>query len=143
MNKKGLPVALWLMKSEPDVFGWDDLIRDGKAEWDGVRNHTAARNLREMKVGDRAFFYHSNIGLQIVGIMEIAREAKKDGEEGNWVSVECRPVEPLSAPVTLKEIKAEPRLAEMELVRYSRLSVGGVTQAEWDVVLEMANAKSR
>jgi predicted RNA-binding protein with PUA-like domain len=136
-------VALWLMKSEPDVFGWDDLVRDGKTEWDGVRNHTAARNLREMKVGDRAFFYHSNIGLQIVGIMKIAREAKKDGEEGNWVSVECRPVEPLPNPVTLKAIKAEPRLAEMELVKYSRLSVGRVTPEEWDVVLEMAGAKSR
>ncbi|MEZ0496343.1 EVE domain-containing protein [Sphingomonas sp. IW22] len=129
------------MKSEPDVFSWDDLVRDGRTEWDGVRNHTAARNLREMKVGDRAFFYHSNIGLQIVGIMEIAREAKKDGEEGNWVSVECRPVGPLPNPVTLKQVKAEPRLAEMELVRYSRLSVGRVTQAQWDVVLEMAGAK--
>ncbi len=129
------------MKSEPDVFGWDDLVRDGKTEWDGVRNHTAARNLREMRVGDRAFFYHSNIGLQIVGIMEIAREAKKDGEEGNWVSVECRPVEPLPRPVTLKMVKAEPRLAEMELVKYSRLSVGRVSPEEWAVVLEMAGAK--
>lgn len=134
-------MALWLMKSEPDVFSWDDLVRDGKTEWDGVRNHTAARNLREMKVGDRAFFYHSNIGLQIVGIMEIAREAKKDGEEGNWVSVECRPVEQLPHPVTLKMVKAEPRLAEMELVKYSRLSVGRVSPEEWAVVLEMAGAK--
>lgn len=134
-------MALWLMKSEPDVFSWDDLVRDGKTEWDGVRNHTAARNLREMKVGDRAFFYHSNIGLQIVGIIEIAREAKKDGEEGNWVSVECRPVEPLPNPVTLKMVKAEPRLAEMELVKYSRLSVGRVTPEEWAVVLEMSGAK--
>lgn len=134
-------MALWLMKSEPDVFSWDDLVRDGRTEWDGVRNHTAARNLREMKVGDHAFFYHSNIGLQIVGIMEIARAAKKDGEEGNWVSVECRPAEPLPAPVTLKQVKAEPRLADMELVKYSRLSVGRVTPAEWDVVLEMAGAK--
>ncbi len=134
-------MALWLMKSEPDVFSWDDLVREGKTEWDGVRNHTAARNLREMKVGDRAFFYHSNIGLRIVGIMEIAREAKKDGEEGNWVSVECRPVEPLPHPVTLKMVKAERRLAEMELVKYSRLSVGRVTPEEWAVVLEMSGAK--
>lgn len=134
-------MALWLMKSEPDVFSWDDLVREGKTEWDGVRNHTAARNLREMKVGDRAFFYHSNIGLQIVGIMEIAREAKKDGEEGNWVSVECRPVEPLPHPVTLKMVKVERRLAEMELVKYSRLSVGRVTPEEWAVVLEMSGAK--
>ncbi|WP_033922285.1 EVE domain-containing protein [Sphingomonas sp. 37zxx] len=131
-------VALWLMKSEPDVFGWDDLVKDGSTEWDGVRNHTAARNLRDMKVGDRAFFYHSNIGLQIVGIMEVAREAQKDGDEGNWVSVQMKPIEPLPHPVTLKAVKAEPRLAAMELVKYSRLSVGKVSPEEWDVVREMA-----
>lgn len=129
---------LWLMKSEPDVFGWDNLVKDGKTEWDGVRNHTAALNLRNMEVGDRAFFYHSNIGLEIVGIMEVSREAKKDGEEGNWVSVEMKPVEKLPRPVTLKQVKAEPRLAAMELVKYSRLSVGKVTPEEWKVVLEMA-----
>ena len=131
-------MALWLMKSEPDVFGWDTLVKDGKTEWDGVRNHTAALNLRTMKVGDRAFFYHSNIGLEIVGIMEVSREAKKDGEEGNWVSVEMKPVEKLPKPVTLKQVKAEPRLAAMELVKYSRLSVGKVSPEEWAVVLEMA-----
>jgi len=129
---------LWLMKSEPDVFGWDKLVKDGKTEWDGVRNHTAALNLRNMKVGDQAFFYHSNIGLEIVGIMEISREAKKDGVEGNWVSVECKPVRPLARPVTLKQVKAESRLAAMELVKYSRLSVGKVSPEEWKVVLEMA-----
>jgi len=110
----------------------------GKTEWDGVRNHTAAQNLRAMKVGDRAFFYHSNIGLEIVGIMAVSREAKKDGVEGNWISVEMKPVEPLPKPVTLKQVKAEPRLAAMELVKYSRLSVGKVTPEEWKVVLEMA-----
>ncbi|UUL81750.1 EVE domain-containing protein [Sphingomonas qomolangmaensis] len=131
-------MAYWLMKSEPDVFGWDDLVKDGTGEWDGVRNHTAARNLRDIKVGDRAFFYHSNIGLQVVGIMEVTREAQKDGDEGNWVSVQVKPVEPLPNPVTLKAVKAEPRLAEMELVKYSRLSVGKVTAEEWKIVLEMA-----
>lgn len=131
-------MALWLMKSEPDVFSWDDLVRDGSTEWDGVRNHTAAGNLRAMKVGDRAFFYHSNIGLEIVGIMEVSREAKPDGEGKHWVSVEMKPVEPLPLPVTLKQVKAEPRLAAMELVKYSRLSVGKVSAEEWDVVLEMA-----
>ncbi|MEZ0242609.1 MAG: EVE domain-containing protein [Sphingomonas sp.] len=129
---------LWLMKSEPDVFGWDNLVTDGKTEWDGVRNHTAALNLRNMKVGDQAFFYHSNIGLEIVGIMEVSREAKKDGEEGNWVSVEMKPVRKIANPVTLKQVKAEPRLAAMELVKYSRLSVGKVSPEEWKVVLEMA-----
>lgn len=129
---------LWLMKSEPDVFGWDNLVKDGSAEWDGVRNHTAAQNLRAMKIGDHAFFYHSNIGLEIVGIMEVTREAKKDGEEGNWVSVEVKPVRPIAHPVTLKQVKAEPRLAAMELVKYSRLSVGKVSPEEWKIVLEMA-----
>ena len=129
---------LWLMKSEPDVFGWDKLVKDGKTEWDGVRNHTAALNLRNMKVGDQAFFYHSNIGLEIVGIMEISREAKKDGVEGNWVSVECKPVRPIAHPVTLKQVKAEPRLAAMELVKYSRLWEGKVTPEDWAVVLELA-----
>lgn len=139
-NKERYFMNLWLMKSEPDVFGWDDLVRDGKTEWDGVRNHTAAGNLRAMKLGDRAFFYHSNIGLEIVGIMEVSREAKPDGEGKHWVSVEMKPVEPLPHPVTLKQVKAEPRLAAMELVKYSRLSVGKVSPEEWDVVLEMAKA---
>jgi predicted RNA-binding protein with PUA-like domain len=133
-------VALWLMKSEPDVFSWDDLVRDGKTEWDGVRNHTAAGNLRAMKVGDRAFFYHSNIGLEIVGIMEVSREARPDGEGKHWVSVEMKPVEKLASPVTLKQVKAEPRLAEMELVKYSRLSVGKVSPDEWSQVIDMSKA---
>lgn len=133
-------MALWLMKSEPDVFSWDDLVRDGTTEWDGVRNHTAAGNLRAMKVGDRAFFYHSNIGLEIVGIMEVSREARPDGEGKHWVSVEMKPVEKLARPVTLKQVKAEPRLANMDLVRYSRLSVGKVTPDEWSQVIDMSNA---
>lgn len=131
-------MALWLMKSEPETFGWDRLVLDGKTEWDGVRNHTAAQNLRAMAVGDQAFFYHSVQGLEIVGIMEVSRTAKKDGEEGNWVSVEVKPVAPLRNPVTLKQVKAEPRLATMDLTKYSRLSVGKVTSEEWAVVLEMA-----
>jgi predicted RNA-binding protein with PUA-like domain len=135
---KETDMALWLMKSEPDVFSWDDLVRDGKTEWDGVRNHTAAGNLRAMKVGDRAFFYHSNIGLEIVGIMQVSREAKPDGDGKHWVSVEVKPVEKLPNPVTLKQVKAEPALAEMELVKYSRLSVGKVSAVEWKQVLKMA-----
>ncbi len=131
---------LWLMKSEPDVFGWDDLVRDGSTEWDGVRNHTAAANLRAMKLGDRAFFYHSNIGLEIVGIMEVSREAKPDGDGKHWVSVEVKPVEKLAKPVTLKQVKAEPTLAGMELVKYSRLSVGKVTPDEWRQVIDMSKA---
>ena len=131
---------LWLMKSEPETFSWDDLVRDGKTEWDGVRNYTAAGNLRAMKKGDRAFFYHSVQGLEIVGIMEVSREAKPDGDGKHWVSVEVKPVEPLEKSVTLKQVKAEPRLAEMDLVKFSRLSVGKVTPDEWKQVIDMSKA---
>ena len=130
----------WLMKSEPETFSWDDLVRDGKTEWDGVRNYTAALNLKAMKVGDRAFFYHSVQGLEIVGIMEVSREAKPDGDGKHWVSVEVKPVEPLARPVTLKQVKAEPKLAEMDLVKFSRLSVGKVTSDEWKQVIDMSKA---
>lgn len=131
---------LWLMKSEPETFSWDDLVRDGKTEWDGVRNYTAALNLKAMKIGDRAFFYHSVQGLEIVGIMEVSREAKPDGDGKHWVSVEVKPVEPLARPVTLKAVKAEPSLAAMELVKFSRLSVGKVTPDEWKQVIDMSKA---
>jgi len=136
-------MAYWLMKSEPETFGWDDLVRDGVAEWDGVRNHTAARNLRAMVPGDRAFFYHSVTGKEIVGIMEVSRAARPEGKEGDhWVSVEVKPVEPLPRPVTLAEIKAEPRLKDMALVRLSRLSVGPVREEEWQLILDMAQRPS-
>lgn len=131
---------LWLMKSEPETFSWDDLVRDGKTEWDGVRNYTAALNLKAMKVGDRAFFYHSVKGLEIVGIMEVSREAKPDGDGKHWVSVEVKPVEPLAKAVTLKQVKAEPSLAAMELVKFSRLSVGKVSPDEWKQVIDMSKA---
>lgn len=129
---------LWLMKSEPETFSWDDLVRDGKTEWDGVRNYTAALNLKAMKTGDRAFFYHSVQGLEIVGIMEVSREARPDGDGKHWVSVEVKPVEPLARPVTLKAVKAEPKLAEMDLVKFSRLSVGKVSPDEWKQVIDMS-----
>lgn len=133
----------WLMKSEPDVFSWDDLVKKGRAEWDGVRNHTAQLNMRTMEQGDRAFFYHSNIGLECVGIMEIVRTAQQDStdETGKWMAVEVAPVKKLSNPVTLKAIKAEPALAKMELVRQSRLSVAPVRDDEWTKILEMAGEK--
>lgn len=133
----------WLMKSEPDVFSWDDLVRQGKAEWDGVRNHAAQLNMKAMKLGDRALFYHSNIGLECVGIMQIVGEAQQDttDETGKWKSVLVAPVEPLPNGVTLKAIKAEPRLAQMAMIRQSRLSVSPVTAQEYAVILEMAGAK--
>ena len=125
------------MKSEPSSYGWDDLVRDGGTEWDGVRNPTARINLRAMKIGDEAFFYHSMDERQIVGIMRIVREARPDAKDPNWVSVRVEPVRPIQ-PVTLKAIKAEPKLARMELLRQSRLSVAPVRDEEWKRVLAMA-----
>jgi predicted RNA-binding protein with PUA-like domain len=130
----------WLMKSEPDVYGWDDLVAEKEGTWDGVRNHTAAINLRAMKVGDEAFFYHSNIGLEVVGIINISQEHFLDptDEKARFVAVKVKPVRKLANPVTLKAIKANPKLAEMDLVRLSRLSVGKVALAEWNEILRMA-----
>ena len=132
-------MAYWLMKSEPSSSGWEDLVRDGGTEWDGVRNPTARIYLRAMTEGDEAFFYHSMDERQVVGIMRIAREAQPDAKDPNWVSVRVEPVRPIG-PVTLKAIKAEPSLAGMELLRQSRLSVAPVRAEEWRKVLEMAKA---
>ena len=130
----------WLMKSEPDAYSWDDLLAEGEGTWDGVRNHRAANNLRAMQVGEQAFFYHSNIGREIVGIAEISLSGIADPSdpEGKWAAVKVRPVRRLARPVTLSEIKANPALAEMELVRLSRLSVAELTEREWNEVLRMA-----
>jgi len=129
----------WLMKSEPDVYGWDDLVAEGEGTWDGVRNHTAARNLREMQRGDEAFFYHSNIGLEVVGIAEVCALSHPDSttEDPRWDCVDIRAVEPLPRKVTLKEIKATPELANMALVTSMRLSVQPVTPEEWAIVCRM------
>ncbi|WP_338468570.1 EVE domain-containing protein [Novosphingobium sp. ZN18A2] len=128
------------MKSEPDVYGWDDLLEEGEGTWDGVRNHLAAKNLRTMQVGDRAFFYHSNIGREVVGIVEISVAGITDptDPENKWAAVKVKPVEKLPHPVSLKQIKATPELSDMELVRLSRLSVCAVKQDEWDRVIAMA-----
>ncbi|MBN8829978.1 MAG: EVE domain-containing protein [Sphingomonadales bacterium] len=133
----------WLMKSEPDVFSYDDLVAKGRAEWDGVRNHAAQLNMKAMALGDRAIFYHSNIGVECVGIMEIVRTAEQDStdETGKWIAVEVAPVKKLANPVTLKAIKAEPALAAMEMLRQSRLSVSPVRDAEYTKILEMAGEK--
>ena len=121
-------MAHWLMKSEPESYSWDDLVRDGGTEWDGVRNNAARLHLKAMKRGDEA----------VVGIMRIVREAQPDPKDLDWVSVRVEPVRPLARPVTLAEIKAEPRLAKMELIRQSRLSVAPVRDDEWQVVLQLA-----
>ena len=132
-------MARWLMKSEPESYSWTDLVRDGGTEWDGVRNNAARLHLRAMKRGDEAFFYHSMSDKAVVGIMRVTREAQPDPKDTNWVSVRVEPVRPI-APVTLAEIKAEPRLSKMELIRQSRLSVAPVRDEEWKVVLELARA---
>ena len=131
-------MAYWLMKSEPESYSWAELERDGGTEWDGVRNNAARLHLKAMKRGDQAFFYHSMSDKAVVGIMRVTRQARPDPKDANWVSVRVEPVKPLPRPVTLAEIKAEPRLAKMELIRQSRLSVAPVRNEEWQAVLEMA-----
>ncbi|HEU4696313.1 MAG TPA: EVE domain-containing protein [Sphingomicrobium sp.] len=134
-------MAHWLMKSEPESYSWDDLVRDGGTEWDGVRNNAARLHLKAMKKGEEAFFYHSMSDKAVVGIMRIAREAQPDPKNPDWVSVRVEPVRALARPVTLAEIKAEPRLAKMELIRQSRLSVAPVRDDEWKVILELAKGR--
>ena len=131
-------MAYWLMRSEPDVYGWDDLVRDGGTEWDGVRNYTARNFLKEMQPGDRAFFYHSNKEKAAVGVMEITRAWQPDGADGQWASVRVEPRNRLANPVALPAIKAEKRLEKLEMLRQSRLSVTPVRDEEWAVILEMA-----
>jgi len=131
-------VAYWLMKSEPESYSWADLVHDKGTEWDGVRNNAARLHLKAMKVGDEAFFYHSMSDKAVVGIMRVTRAAEPDPKASDWVRVRVEPVQPLERPVTLAEIKAEPELAKMELVRQSRLSVAPVRDEEWAKVLEMA-----
>lgn len=133
-------MAYWLMKSEPDAYGWADLIREGEGTWDGVRNHRAANNLRAMQVGDQAFFYHSNIGKEIVGIVTIsvAGIADPSDPEGKWAAVKVKPVRKLKRSVTLAQAKADPELTDMQLVKFARLSVMAVTPEEWHHVLGMA-----
>lgn len=125
------------MKSEPSSYSWDDLVRDGGTEWDGVRNNAARLHLKAMKKGDEAFFYASMTDKAVVGIMRITREAQPDPRDADWVSVRVEAVQPIG-PVTLKDIKDEPKLAKMELIRQSRLSVAPVRDDEWKRILEMA-----
>ncbi len=133
-------MARWLMKSEPDVFGWEQQVVVGTEPWTGVRNHSAKLNLAAMRLGDQAFFYHSNVGKAVVGIVEVVREAYPDptAAVGPWLSVDVRTVGPLPRPVTLSAIKADPALADMALIRLSRLSVSPVSEAHWQHVLRMA-----
>jgi predicted RNA-binding protein with PUA-like domain len=135
-------MAYWLMKSEPDVFSWDDFVKKGAAgePWTGVRNHTAKLNLMKMRKGERFFFYHSNIGKAVVGIGAIIRAHYPDPTaeaDAPWVVTDVVAKTPLKQPVTLDDVKAEPKLREMALLKYSRLSVQPVTAAEWKIVCRM------
>ncbi len=133
-------MAHWLIKSEPFKYSWDQFVKDKQTFWDGVRNYAARNNLRDMKKGDEVFFYHSNEGLEIVGIAKVAKEAYQDPttDEDAWVVVDFKPVRKLKKPVTLAQMKTDKRLANMDLLRLGRLSVGKVTDAEWEVVLELS-----
>jgi predicted RNA-binding protein with PUA-like domain len=139
-----LAMRHWLLKSEPKKYSWPKFVVDGRTHWDGVRNFQAAANLKAMKKGDRAFFYHSNEGLEIVGIAEIVKEAYPDpsDREGKFVMVDIAPVMPVKTPVTLAAIKAEPKLKDLALVRQSRLSVVPVGEEEWRVITKMAGVKA-
>lgn len=137
-------MAYWLMKAEPDDYTFEDLERDGVAEWDGIHNHQAAGNMRAMKKGELAFFYRSQKDPAVIGIMEIFREAYEDPDDPkeSFVLVDVKAVRPVKREVSLKAIKAEPKLAEMALVRQSRLSVSPVSDDAWKLICEMAETKA-
>ncbi|HLI94148.1 MAG TPA: EVE domain-containing protein [Puia sp.] len=136
-------MAHWLVKSEPSVYSWDQLVKDKLTYWDGVRNYAARLHLRGMKKGDEVFYYHSNEGTEIVGIARVVKEAYQDPttDDDAWVAVDLQPVRRLKNPVSLNQIKADKRLSEMALVRIGRLSVQPVTDREWKIILEMAGEK--
>ncbi|HEX5327277.1 MAG TPA: EVE domain-containing protein [Acetobacteraceae bacterium] len=133
----------WLVKTEPDAFSWDEQVANGVEPWTGVRNHTAKNNLKAMQVGDRAFFYHSGVGKEIVGVVEVVRAAYPDptADSGDWVAVDMRTVGPMPRPVTLAAIKADPKFADLELVRQSRLSVVPVGKAHWERICRMGGLR--
>ncbi len=136
-------MAYWLVKSEPFKYSWDQLVQDKQTHWDGVRNYAARNNLKAMKKGDAVLFYHSNEGVEIVGIAKVAKEAYQDPttKEAAWVVVDLKPFKKLKNPVTLVQVKADKRLANMDLVRLGRLSVQTVKEEEWKLVMEMAGEK--
>ncbi len=134
-------MAYWLMKSEPGTWSWDDQVRDGTAEWDGVRNHQAAANMKAMKIGDQVFFYHSVNEKQVVGIAEVVKEYYPDPTDasGRFGMVDIKAIKPMASPVTLAQIKAEPRLHDLALVRQSRLSVMPIDEESWNLICRMGD----
>ena len=136
-------MATWLMKSEPNAYSWDDLVAEGRTHWDGVRNYQASNNMKAMKRGDRAFFYHSVKEKQIVGIVEVVKEYYPDHTDasGRFGMVDVKPVKPMNAPVTLAQIKADERFAGFALIRQGRLSVVPVSEVEWQAICELGQTK--
>jgi predicted RNA-binding protein with PUA-like domain len=136
-------MAFWLIKSEPSAYSWDQLVKDKRTSWTGVRNAQAAINLKAMKPGDRCFFYHSNDGKEIVGIAEIVKAAYPDptDKDGKAVAVDVKPIGPVKTPVTLAAIKADPKLKDFGLVRQSRLSVVPVSAEQWKLITKMSGEK--
>ena len=137
-------MAYWLMKSEPGAWSWEDQVRDGVAEWDGVRNYQAANNLKAMKIGDQAFFYHSVKEKQVVGIVEVVKEYYPDPTDpsGRFGMVDVKAVRPFARPVSLAEIKTEPRLQDLALIRQSRLSVLPIAEEEWRLICAMGETSA-
>ena len=136
-------MAYWLIKSEPFKYSWEQFLKDKRTFWDGVRNYAARNNMKAMKLGDELFFYHSKEGLAVVGIAKVVKEFYQDptSDEDAWVVVDVAPVKTLKNPVTLQQIKADKRLANMEIIRLSRLSVSKVKPEEWKVIMELAGEK--
>ena len=136
-------MAHWLIKSEPSTYSWDQFVKDKQTFWDGVRNYAARIHLRAMKKGEEVFFYHSNEGMEIVGIAKVSKEAYQDPstDDTNWVAVDFKPVKKLNNPVSLAQMKTDKRLANMALIRIGRLSVSPVTDAEWDIIMKMSEGK--
>jgi predicted RNA-binding protein with PUA-like domain len=136
-------MAYWLIKSEPFKYSWEQFLKDKRTFWDGVRNYAARNNMKAMKLGDELFFYHSNEGLAVVGVAKVVKEFYQDPttDEDAWVVVDVAPVKTLKKPVTLQQIKSDKRLANMEIIRLSRLSVSKVQPEEWNVIMELAGEK--
>ncbi len=137
-------MAFWLIKSEPEVYSWDQLVKDKHTRWDGIRNYAARLHLRSMKKGDLVFFYHSNKGTEIVGIASVIKEAYQDPTTSDpaWFAVDVKPLKKFVKPVSLEQIKNEKKLSSMALVRISRLSVQPVTEEEWKIIMKMGGMES-
>ena len=142
-RKTGASSGLWMVKQEPEAYSWDDLVRDGRTDWTGVRNFQARNNLREMKVGDRVLFYHSGTGKSVVGIAEVAKVAYPDptADDPQWVAVDIKPVKPLKETVPLASIRYNPKLSNLPLIRQSQLSVMSLTKEEFETIIEMGAGK--